>query len=156
MSAFVDNGTMKNVIYLDFSKASAMVFHSILVSKLGHYVLDGWTNKQIKKKKKKCLEEARRVMVNGLQPNGSEYHGGLFWALCSLMSLSSLTSLQVQVWCSSHQIKGTNWYTGVCHSGGPRHAGGTSRQEPCESQRARRWSQASQWCMAAGETIDIN
>lgn len=51
MSAFVDNGTMKNVIYLDFSKASAMVFHSILVSKLGHYVLDGWTNKQIKKKK---------------------------------------------------------------------------------------------------------
>lgn len=91
--------------------------------------------------------------------NGSEYHGGFFWALCCLTSLSPSTSLLVQVWCSSHQIKGTNGYAGgsSCCSGRPRCATGMSQQEPYESLRARRWSQASQWCVAAEqETMGVN
>ncbi|CAM5160601.1 unnamed protein product [Eretmochelys imbricata] len=55
-------GTVVDVIYLDFSKASDRVSHSIPARKLKKYGLDEWTVRWIKS----WLDcQAQRVVING-------------------------------------------------------------------------------------------
>ena len=61
-TGFVDGARAVDIIYLDFCKAFDTVYHD-LVSKLGHYGLDGWTTTWVKN----CSDDrARRTAVNGL------------------------------------------------------------------------------------------
>ena len=48
MTSFVDQGRAVDVIYLDFSKAFNSVSYNVLVAKLGHYSVDGWTTSCLK------------------------------------------------------------------------------------------------------------
>ncbi|CAM5096617.1 unnamed protein product [Natator depressus] len=57
----VDEGKAVNMIYLDFSKAFDMVFHSILASKLKKYGLDEWTIRWIESRLD-C--RAQRLVIN--------------------------------------------------------------------------------------------
>lgn len=46
--SFVDQGRTVDVFDLDFSKASNGVSYNILVAKLGHFNVDGWTACRLK------------------------------------------------------------------------------------------------------------
>ncbi|PKU30031.1 rna-directed dna polymerase from mobile element jockey-like [Limosa lapponica baueri] len=62
VTRLVDEGKAVDVVYLDFSKASDMVSHGILLEKLAAHGLDGSTLRWVKN----WLEgQAQRVVVNG-------------------------------------------------------------------------------------------
>lgn len=76
-----------DVTYLDFNNAFSSVSHNILVSKLGHHRLDGWTTR--------CVENwldgwAQRVLVKELCSTWSlrymEHCSDLSWDLSCVMS----------------------------------------------------------------------
>lgn len=58
----LDEGRVVDTIHLVFNKAFDMIFHSILVSKLGQYCLQGRVTRWVKNRLG-C--QAQRVMVNG-------------------------------------------------------------------------------------------
>ncbi|KAK4806341.1 hypothetical protein QYF61_017210 [Mycteria americana] len=63
VTRLVDEGKAVDVVYLDFSKAFDMVFHSILLEKLASHGLDGCTLRWVKN----WLDgQAQRVVVNGV------------------------------------------------------------------------------------------
>ncbi|CAM5082168.1 unnamed protein product [Natator depressus] len=70
----VDMGKVVDVIYLDLSKAFAMVSHSILAGKLKKYGLDEWTIRWIES----WLDcQAQWVVINGLMSSWQPLSSGV-------------------------------------------------------------------------------
>lgn len=57
ITSLVDQGRAMYVIYLDFSEAFNSASYNILVAKLGHYSVDGWTTS--------CLKSSWMVGLKG-------------------------------------------------------------------------------------------
>lgn len=47
MTWFVDEGRAPDVAYFDFNNAFSSVSHNVLVSRLGHHSLHGWTTRWV-------------------------------------------------------------------------------------------------------------
>ncbi|CAM5102288.1 unnamed protein product [Eretmochelys imbricata] len=70
----VDGGKAVDVLFLDFSKALDMVFHSILASKLKKYGLDVWTIRWIESWPD---HRAQRVVINGSMSSRQSVSSGV-------------------------------------------------------------------------------
>ncbi|CAM4648012.1 unnamed protein product [Lepidochelys olivacea] len=70
----VDEGKAVDVLFLDFSKAFDMVYHSILASKLKKYGLGEWTIRWIES----WLDrQAQQVVINGSMPSWQPVSSGV-------------------------------------------------------------------------------